>query len=85
MDFSAEDVATASLLITDLVMPEGVSGWETAAHLRARNPALRVIYTSGYDANTAGQTMQMAPGSGFLQKPWQCADLTTCVRSLLDS
>ena len=27
MDFSAEDVASASLLITDLVMPEGVSGW----------------------------------------------------------
>ena len=85
MDFSAEDVASASLLITDLVMPEGVSGWETAEHLRSRNPALRVIYTSGYDANTAGQTMQMAPGSGFLQKPWQCAELSSSVRSLLDS
>ena len=84
MEFSAEDVASASLLITDLVMPEGVSGWETAEHLRARNPALRVIYTSGYDAGTAGQTMQMAPGSGFLQKPWQCAELSTSVRSMLD-
>ncbi len=85
MEFSPEDVAVARLLITDLVMPEGVNGWETADHLRARNPALRVLYTSGYDANTAGQAMTMAPGSGFLQKPWQCAELAGNVRAMLES
>jgi signal transduction histidine kinase len=85
MEFSIEDVRAARLLITDLVMPEGMNGWETAERLRARNPSLRVIYTSGYDAGTAGQAVSMAPGSSFLQKPWQCAELAGNVRAILEN
>ena len=65
-------------------MPEGVSGWETAEQLRVRNPDLRVIYTSGYDAATAGQIIRMAPGSGFLQKPWHCEELAGNLRAMLN-
>jgi YesN/AraC family two-component response regulator len=36
------------LLLTDLVMPGGVTGGELAERLRVDRPALEVVYTSGY-------------------------------------
>ena len=36
------------LLLTDIMMPEGLSGLELATRLQTRSPQLRVIFTSGY-------------------------------------
>lgn len=57
------------LLLTDLVMPEGVGGVELAAHLQARSPALHVIFTSGYDPDHGTHPVRLEPGVNFLQKP----------------
>ena len=45
LELQAERALT--LLITDVVLP-GMSGLELASRLRERNPALKVLYTSGY-------------------------------------
>ena len=50
------------LLLTDLIMPGGVSGAQLAAQLRTEQPGLRVIYMSGYRGDTAGGR----PGRQFL-------------------
>jgi two-component system cell cycle sensor histidine kinase/response regulator CckA len=42
------------LLLTDLVMPGGMMGTDVASELRRANPALKVIYTTGYSPGTAG-------------------------------
>jgi len=72
------------LLLTDLVMPGGVTGRELAAQLRAENPALAVLYTSGYTATQAGSGEPLVEGENFLQKPYQPDRLAQIVRDVLD-
>ena len=38
------------LLLTDMVMPEGLTGSDLASKLQAEDPELRVLITSGYDS-----------------------------------
>jgi two-component system cell cycle sensor histidine kinase/response regulator CckA len=73
-----------SLLLTDMVMPEGVSGWELARALKARNPALKVIFTSGYSAELFGENCELREGVNFLPKPFLPQALARAVRDCLD-
>ena len=44
-----------NLLLTDLVMPGGVTGIDLAQRLIQENPKLKVIYMSGYSAEVVGK------------------------------
>ena len=72
------------LLLTDLVMPEGLSGLELAARLRKLSPHLPVIFTSGYSAEMAGRELRLETGQYFLQKPTPLPELLETVRRCLD-
>lgn len=72
------------LLLTDMVMPDGVSGRELAAQLKARKPELKVIYTSGYSAEVVGSD-DNPPEGLFLQKPYSPPQLAQTVRQCLDT
>ncbi len=72
------------LLLTDLVMPEGLSGLELAARLRKHSPDLPVIFTSGYSAEMAGRELRLETGQFFLQKPTPLPELLETVRRCLD-
>ena len=69
------------LLLTDLIMPGGVSGAQLAEQLRTEQPGLRIIYMSGYPGGTAGG----GAGANFLQKPFDPAHLAKAVRTCLDT
>lgn len=77
--------AEVALLLTDVLMPGGVSGHDLSRRLRAQSPDLRVIYCSGYNPETAGRDVAMGVGEAFLQKPFTATDLLTTVRRLLDT
>ena len=71
------------LLLTDMVMPEGMSGTELAVQLKKRRPGLKVIYSSGYSPETLGRDF----GQGetfFLSKPYLPPQLARTVRQCLD-
>jgi two-component system, cell cycle sensor histidine kinase and response regulator CckA len=72
------------LLLTDLVMPGGMSGHELARELCARQPALKVIYTSGYTDDIVNRRLRLDPGSDLLQKPYPAHQLAIAVRRCLD-
>ncbi|MDB6053291.1 MAG: sensor hybrid histidine kinase [Verrucomicrobiales bacterium] len=72
------------LLLTDIVMPEGVSGRELAAQLRIKNAQLRVVFTSGYSADIAGRELSLQEGQNFIQKPASPQHLLETVRNCLD-
>ncbi|MGE0813783.1 MAG: PAS domain S-box protein [Vicinamibacterales bacterium] len=74
--------AAVSLLLTDLVMPDGVSGQDLARQLRIDRPDLRVVFSSGYSAEIAGR--ELSDDEHFLQKPFTTDVLLQMVREVLD-
>lgn len=73
------------LLLTDMVLEDGMTGLELAATLRAENPALKVICMSGLTRETMRGLNQLPGGCQFLQKPCRPQTLLAAVRTLLDA
>ena len=72
------------LVLTDLVMPGEMTGKELAEKLLQQNPKLKVIYASGYSAETACQDLLLEEGVNFLAKPFQAHKLALIIRHNLD-
>jgi CheY-like chemotaxis protein len=72
------------LLLTDMVMPEGISGRQLAERLQKDDPALKVIYTRGYSPGMAGKDIALLEGFNFLAKPYPPSRLAQVVRDCLD-
>ena len=75
------------LLLTDMQMPEGLSGIDLAGKFRAENPGLKVIFSSGYSVELFRQQEihGLREGLNFLPKPYQPETLTKAVRECLAS
>lgn len=76
---------SVALVLTDLVMPGGVSGHQLAARLLADRPELKVIFMSGYSAEIAGRELEVGIGDRFIQKPFLPKQLLEIIRATLDS
>jgi PAS domain S-box-containing protein len=72
------------LLLTDMVMPEGMSGRELAVQLKKRKPELKVIYSSGYSPDSNGREFGQND-TVFLAKPYLPPQLARTVRESLDA
>jgi CheY-like chemotaxis protein len=71
------------LLLTDVVLPPGISGMELAKRLRDRQPRLKVIFTTGkVDLQLDDETLERM-NARFLQKPYQQNDLVQLVDDAL--
>jgi CheY-like chemotaxis protein len=72
------------LLLTDMVMPGGLSGRELARKLVSEAPGLKVIYTSGYSPGLAGNDISLLEEGTFLAKPYVPSKLLQIVRRSFD-
>jgi CheY-like chemotaxis protein len=72
------------LLLTDMVLPGGISGRELASRLQAQKPELKIIYTSGYSLELVGGDYALREGLNYLQKPFYPHVLAQTVRQCLD-
>jgi PAS domain S-box-containing protein len=72
------------LLLTDMVMPEGMTGRELATQLKKRKPDLKVIYSSGYSPENLGRDFGQSE-TVFLSKPYMPPQLARTVRQCLDN
>ncbi|HEY8994772.1 MAG TPA: PAS domain S-box protein [Lacunisphaera sp.] len=73
-----------TLLLTDVIMPGGVTGLQLAHQLQMEKPSLRVVYTSGYSREIAGKELPMDEGVNYLAKPYELEKLFQIVRDALD-
>jgi CheY-like chemotaxis protein len=72
------------LILTDVVMPGGMSGRELAVKLLGSHPDLKIIFTSGYNVEETNTDFFRRGGAVFLQKPYTRTDLAKIVRECLD-
>ena len=63
-----QDKPQIDLLLTDMVMPDGMSGRQLAERLKADNPGLKVLYTSGYSTELLGKDLDVERGDEFSPK-----------------
>jgi CheY-like chemotaxis protein len=77
--------ATVDMLITDIVMPDGMNGFELAERLRRTCPSLRAIFMSGYLADVRRDDFQVRESDAYLAKPFNLPELARVVRRTLDT
>ena len=71
------------LLLTDVVMPGGMTGREVADAARRLRPRLRVLFMSGYTENAIVHGGRLDPDARLLSKPYRLRDLAAKVRAAL--
>ncbi len=71
------------LLFTDVVMPGPVSSSALVKAARELQPAIKILFTSGYTQNAITHHGRLAPGTHFLSKPYRKAQLAEKIRDVL--
>ncbi len=62
------------LLVTDVIMP-GMGGADLARALTEKDPALKVIFISGYAGEALGKQGELSEGVHLVRKPFSRGDL----------
>lgn len=71
------------IVILDMIMPS-LSGGETFDRLKAINPGIKVVLSSGYSINGQATEIMRRGCSGFIQKPFNIQELSQKIREVLD-
>ena len=71
------------VLLTDIVMPNGINGRQLASKLCEEDRDLKVIFTSGYSTELIGKGSLLAEGQDFLAKPFSPKALLSVLRACL--
>ena len=69
------------VLLCDIALDGGMSGFDVARAARRLNPSLRLIYFSGYAENLSIEST--APMAKLLQKPCSFSEITRAIRNAL--
>jgi PAS domain S-box-containing protein len=78
------EVGLVDVLVADVMLPGG-RGPDLFARLRVRNPALRVVFMSGYLDEDVLEGAHVDPAIRFIQKPFAAEALLGSVATLLDT
>lgn len=70
------------LIFSDVILSDG-TGIQLAEQLITRKPKLRVLLSSGYTEQKSRWSIISEKGFGFLQKPYELADLLTRIKDEL--
>jgi CheY-like chemotaxis protein len=77
--------AMPDLLLTDVVLPGGMSGRDLADAAARLVPTLRVLFMSGYPGNVLLENGRTLAGVELISKPFRRAHLAVRVRGQLES
>jgi|TARA_Y100000031_G_C8062203_1_gene311157 CheY-like chemotaxis protein len=72
------------LVVTDIVMPGGISGLELAERVAATRPGLGFIFMSGHADALGGATVKLTKDDLLLSKPFSQGDIAQAIRRVID-
>ncbi len=80
-----DHIAEVDLLLSDIIMPHGISGSDLVEAFRLRYPSLKAILMTGYSGDTLGPNgrSNLCDSIRLLQKPCSARDLLQAVRTCL--
>ncbi len=97
LDYFVVDVANANqarealqgsvrfdLLLSDIVLPGGISGPQFVSLLRKSHPGLKIIFMSGYAEEAPTESIHPGAADFILDKPFRRRTLAEALRSVLD-
>jgi CheY-like chemotaxis protein len=72
------------LLLTDVVLPKGVSGPAIARLARQKRPGVKVLFMSGYPRDAITGDGTLGEGIPLISKPFSKSELARKIREMLD-
>ncbi|MCZ6481941.1 MAG: response regulator [Alphaproteobacteria bacterium] len=78
-----EQERPVNILLSDVIMPGGMSGVDLAKAARKRRPDIRVLFVSGYDRMVIAQATRYDDSLKLLNKPFSLTDLARELQALL--
>ncbi|MCH7634670.1 MAG: response regulator [Proteobacteria bacterium] len=78
-----EQERPVNILLSDVIMPGGMSGVDLAKAARKRRPDIRVLFVSGYDRMVIAQATRYDDSLKLLNKPFSLTDLARELSALL--
>jgi DNA-binding NtrC family response regulator len=73
----------ADLLVSDVIMPEGMDGVDLALTAKELQPELAVLFISGFDEGRVERYRGNFGDAGFLEKPFGMVELLSAVQDAL--
>ena len=74
-----------NLILTDMIMPGGMTGRDLAVSAKHICPGIHVVYMSGYTETAAGRGGRLRRDEVMLQKPFRRSELARKIREVLDA
>ncbi len=75
----ARDLTHVDIILSDIVLPGDADGRQVAERLSTIYPNVKIVYMSGFTANSIIHNGQLDEGISFLQKPFRLKDLAQCL------
>lgn len=72
------------ILVTDISMPGGMNGVELAAEARRISPDIKVVYCSGFPAESLAERSKSPTDGPLLHKPYQRSEFAAMIRHVLE-
>ncbi len=79
-----DDAPPIDLLLTDVVLPNGMNGRQLSDEMLRRRPDIKVLFVTGYTRNAIIHHGRLDPDIDLLTKPFTADALTRKVRQILD-
>ena len=73
-----------SIVMVDLTVPGGMGGFETVQRLRALDPDMKAVVSSGYSNDPILANYKQHGFSGVIAKPYQMAELDKVLQEVID-
>jgi DNA-binding NtrC family response regulator len=71
------------LLVTDVTLPQGMTGVMLAEKFQAHKPGLKIMYTSGHERERVAEKYALPSDATFLKKPFNPDTLANAVQTCL--